>query len=57
MSKRQLVKAVLTTSLIVTFAGVAEPVQSRITHIQINSRAVAYGGASEPWGSTRRSEG
>ncbi len=43
---RQFVRAVLIGLLPIILAGIGEPAEARITQIQINSSALAYGGAS-----------
>src|SRR5258705_11862854 len=43
---RRLVRTALMSLLPIALAGVGEPAEARITRIQINSRAVDFGGAS-----------
>ncbi len=43
---RPFVRAAFVSLLPVAFAGIGDPAQARITKVQINSRAVAFGGAS-----------
>lgn len=43
---RPVVRAVLVSVLPIALAGLSQPAEARITHLRIDSRAIAFGGAS-----------